>query len=172
MAVREPNPLDGKRLVASRPPLMPGYLRQVVREFVALETRSAVGQLEARHAGDGFETQLSAQTRAWEDSIVLIQSAMRDLTRRSPASRDWSVILEYPLYRLRKRIDLVVVASSTIVVVEIRVGESAFRSADRRQVEEYGLDLRLSSGESRSEDRSDSVVHSCTSPRRLQSHYR
>jgi hypothetical protein len=52
------------------------------------------------------------------------------------------VLLEYPLYRLRRRIDVVILAGTTIVVVECKVGAEKFNSEDLRQVEEYALDLR------------------------------
>jgi hypothetical protein len=52
------------------------------------------------------------------------------------------VLLEFPLYRLQRRIDVVLLATSIVVVVEAKIGERHFRAADARQVEEYGLDLR------------------------------
>src|SRR5262249_49443311 len=55
---------------------------------------------------------------------------------------DWAMLLEYPLYRLRRRIDIVILAGGTIVVVECKVGADHFSAQDRRQVEEYALDLR------------------------------
>ena len=64
------------------------------------------------------------------------------MLRMSPNTADWLVLLEYPLYRLRRRIDVLILSPTAIVVVELKVGESSFRSADRRQVEEYALDLR------------------------------
>lgn len=54
----------------------------------------------------------------------------------------WSILLEFPLYRLRRRIDIVILAHDRIVVVEYKVGAKHFSSEDRRQVEEYALDLR------------------------------
>lgn len=57
-------------------------------------------------------------------------------------SGSWHVLLEFPLYRLRRRIDVVVLTSANVAVIELKVGETLFRSTDRRQVEEYALDLR------------------------------
>jgi hypothetical protein len=50
--------------------------------------------------------------------------------------------LEFPLYRLRRRIDAVVLCEGTIVVIEGKVGGRRFLAGDERQVEEYALDLR------------------------------
>jgi hypothetical protein len=46
------------------------------------------------------------------------------------------------LYRLRKRIDAVILAGTTIIVIEGKVGETSFRPDDERQVVDYALDLR------------------------------
>ena len=51
-------------------------------------------------------------------------------------------MLEYPLYRLRKRLDLVLVADGQVFVVELKVGEAEVNTADLHQTEEYALDLR------------------------------
>jgi hypothetical protein len=51
-------------------------------------------------------------------------------------------LLEFPLYRLRRRIDVVLLAGPAVLVIETKVGATEFASADRRQVEEYALDLR------------------------------
>ena len=59
------------------------------------------------------------------------------------------MLLEFPLYRLRKRIDVVILTGSAIVVIETKYGETEFRIADERQVEEYALDLRDFHAESR-----------------------
>ncbi len=52
------------------------------------------------------------------------------------------MLLELPLYRLRRRIDLLILTEHTVVVLELKVGADRFTPADERQVEEYSLDLR------------------------------
>jgi hypothetical protein len=52
-----------------------------------------------------------------------------------------TILLEFPLYRLQRRIDIIVLATS-VIVIEAKVGEHRFLSSDERQVEEYCLDLR------------------------------
>lgn len=101
-----------------------------------------VGQLHAAYAASGYVTQFTSQTRSWAEVIPALQRQLADLSARKPESRDWTVILEFPLYRLRKRIDAVVLARATIVVMEFKAGAERFASADKRQVEEYALDLR------------------------------
>src|SRR5262245_25746947 len=121
---------------------MPAYYKSTVSGLVAAKPDGVVGQLEIEYARDGFMTQFAGPTRAWADLIPILQNQLQSLMDRVPDSRSWTVLLEYPLYRLRKRIDVVLLASTTIVVVEAKVGEREFHSVDERQVEEYALDLR------------------------------
>jgi hypothetical protein len=77
----------------------------------------------------------STQLIAWRRQIILLQDALLDLPG------DWRVLLEYPLLRLGRRIDAVLVGEHCILVLEFKVGIAAFTAMDRRQAEDYALDL-------------------------------
>jgi uncharacterized protein (UPF0212 family) len=51
------------------------------------------------------------------------------------------LLLEYPLLRLGRRIDAVLLTDSAILVLEFKVGAASFNNIDRQQVEDYALDL-------------------------------
>ncbi len=122
---------------------MPSYVRATVAEFVTLDSEQTLGRLETAYSRDGYATQFTKQTIAWEQFIPLFQQELCELQRMTRnLAGNWPVLLEFPLYRLRKRIDVVVLAGATIVVIEAKVGEKQFRKVDERQVEEYCLDLR------------------------------
>ena len=53
---------------------------------------------------------------------------------RRADSTSWTVLLEYPLYRLRKRIDAVLLSEAAIAVIEGKAGERRFKLEDERQV--------------------------------------
>src|SRR5262245_58612466 len=106
---------------------MPAYARMVLEDFVRADIAALVGQLETGHARDGYATQYTLQTRAWSQSIPLLQKALAEVLTFIPSTALWSVLLEFPLYRLRKRIDAVLLTSSTAVVIEVKVGEHQFR---------------------------------------------
>jgi len=105
---------------------MPAYLRSTVPEFASADPNAIVGTLETRYANDGFATQFLAQPRAWADLVPKLQAQLRQLMSLLPASRLWTILVEYPLYRLRKRVDMILLAESMIVVVEVKVGERRF----------------------------------------------
>jgi hypothetical protein len=118
---------------------MPAYVRLSLPDFIDANPDALLGQLEKSHSRDGYATQFSRQTTAWGTVLPELQKQFRGLL---PRAAKWTVLLEFPLYRLRKRIDLVILAGQLIVVLEVKVGETIFRAEDVRQVEEYALDLR------------------------------
>lgn len=121
---------------------MPAYLRRTVDEFISEEPIAVIGILQQAYASDGFVSQYTRQTQAWDQMVPELQRVFAQLLRSRPEAKDWTILLEYPLYRLRRRIDAVILADGLILVVECKVGADVFTAADRRQVEEYALDLR------------------------------
>lgn len=121
---------------------MPAYYRATIQEFLTEAPQNVLGTLQKAYAADGFLSLYTKQTQAWATVIPLLKAQFELLIQTQPAAKTWSVILEYPLYRLRKRIDIVVLAGAQIAVIECKVGSKEFLTQDRRQVEEYALDLR------------------------------
>ncbi|HEY0182995.1 MAG TPA: DNA/RNA helicase domain-containing protein [Rhodopila sp.] len=76
------------------------------------------------------------QIVAWRQQIELLREATADL------AADDRLLLEYPLLRLGRRIDAVLLTRRAIVVMEFKVGARTVTEAGRRQVEDYALDLQ------------------------------
>jgi hypothetical protein len=121
---------------------MPAYVRRPLTSLVSADPSALVGLLHQAHAADGYATQFTQQTKAWATALPMLQDQLGTLIDLLPRAADWTVLLEFPLYRLRRRIDAVLLAERVIVVVEMKVGERTFRAEDARQAEEYALDLR------------------------------
>ncbi len=77
----------------------------------------------------------ATQLLAWRRQIPLLREAMRGLPG------EWRVLLEYPLLRLGRRIDAVLIGEGCVLVLEFKIGTAPFAALDRRQVEDYALDL-------------------------------
>lgn len=107
--------------------------------FLDASPSALLGELERGYTRDGFATLYSQQTKAWDALLPLLQAQLRSCL---PNGGTWSVLLEFPLYRLRKRIDAVILTGDWIIVLEVKLGATAFLSPDLRQVEDYALDLR------------------------------
>jgi hypothetical protein len=121
---------------------MAAYVDLSAQEFVGASHDHLVAELQRAYAADRFITQYVSQSIAWEQSLPLLQQALANAIRQVPTASDWRVLLELPLYRLRRRIDALVVTDHAVVVLELKVGATTFLSQDGRQVEEYALDLR------------------------------
>ncbi len=91
----------------------------------------------ARH----FELMSAEQYASWEDSIPRLQRALAARTNTGLQRFAWHVILEYPLARLGKRIDCVLVGGPIILVIEFKRGPSSSVAAAIRQAEEYAFCL-------------------------------
>jgi hypothetical protein len=121
---------------------MPAYFRSTLDEFLATALETLLGTLQSGYESDGFVSQYTAQTKAWKTLIPLFRAELGRLVQDCPAAKGWGILLEYPLYRLRKRIDAILLTGRTIVVLETKVGVDRFQAQDDRQVEDYALDLR------------------------------
>jgi hypothetical protein len=121
---------------------MPAYARFTVGRFIHADIAAIVGSLQQAYAADGFATQYTRQTIAWARAVPELQHTFVEVLKVRPEADDWTILLEFPLYRMRRRIDVVILAGSLVIVVECKVGVDVFTSEDRRQVEEYALDLR------------------------------
>jgi hypothetical protein len=75
------------------------------------------------------------QVRAWRRQLVLLSAMDPDLSGR------WRILLEYPLLRLGRRIDAVLLCDRAVIVLEFKIGASTYTTLDRQQTEDYALDL-------------------------------
>jgi hypothetical protein len=73
-----------------------------------------------------------SQLRAWRREVDIL---------RDVVPGGWRVLFEYPLLRLGRRIDVVLLSDRAIFVLEFKVGAHGFAATDQRQVEDYALDL-------------------------------
>jgi hypothetical protein len=86
----------------------------------------------------------AAQVLAWRQQIDILKEALAGF---SASAR---ILLEYPLLRLGRRIDAVLVTSAAVFVLEFKM-HGLLTETDRRQVEDYALDLQDFHSGSRSE---------------------
>ena len=107
-----------------------------VQHFLDTPSETITGMLalaQIRH----FRINETQQVRAWEASIAMLRAALAEL----PEACAWHVLLEYPMLRLGRRPDAIVLTDRAILVLEFKAGAHGFSQADRRQVEDYAIDL-------------------------------
>lgn len=121
---------------------MAEYFSSTVKEFLGHSVESIQTKLHTSYAEDGFSSQYTTATKAWASTLKCLNRDLINLTKLIPAAESWGLILEYPLYRLRIRLDLVLLSPAAIYVIELKTESTEYLSTDKRQVEEYALDLR------------------------------
>ena len=107
-----------------------------VTEFLKTPTDPITGApavAQIRH----FRLNEAQQVRAWEHSILMLRRALAPL----PEAGAWHLLLEYPMLRLGRRPDAILLTDRAVLVLEFKAGAEACLPADRRQVEDYAIDL-------------------------------
>ena len=116
---------------------MPAFYRASIAEFLHVSESELTGRLTTEYARSGFQSQRTSQTIAWIADIVRLHSILADVINKNPAAADWSILLEFPIPRKEKRIDVVLLAADVIVILELKSSAQGIESI--RQVEEYAL---------------------------------
>lgn len=121
---------------------MPAYYKATFLKFLADDVSRIVGVLSERAAIEGHTLQHNRQTEAWRLTLDLLKAVVQDLVHESPLAAEWGLLVEYPIPRRQKRIDVVILAHSLVFCIEFKTGIGDHKVDSERQVEHYALDLR------------------------------
>lgn len=116
---------------------MPAFYRAPIAEFLSVSASELIGRLSTAYAHSGFEMQRATQTLTWADDVVRLQNVLRAVADSSSVEVNWSILLEFPIPRKEKRIDVVILAGDTILILELKSSVQGEQSL--RQAEEYAL---------------------------------
>jgi hypothetical protein len=83
-----------------------------------------------------YRTNEAAQLNAWACQLDWLRPAL------SEHPKNWRLLLEYPLIRLGRRLDAVLVTDRAIIVIEFKALGGNFTTDARVQAEDYAHDLR------------------------------
>ena len=106
-----------------------------LQQFSETKDEHILGALAAC-AMQAYRTNEAAQLRAWAWQIELLRPALGQLPR------NWRLLLEYPLIRLGRRLDAVLVTDRAVIVIEFKALGGSFTTEARIQAEDYAHDLR------------------------------
>ena len=120
---------------------MPAWFKATVGDFITKPPADVVGAL-SRELIRSFSGDHAKQRASWFEQVTLLQESLDALTGDRPQAINWGILFEYPLLRLQRRLDIVVLAGQRVAVVEFKVGADSYQRADVLQVEDYALDLR------------------------------
>lgn len=116
--------------------------------FLNTDENAVVGQLSSGYSDARFYKLIATQIEVWGQEVSILRQVLFSL-RDEIDIDDWHILFEYPIPRRGKRIDVVVLTKTVIMVLEFKIGASQYQSADKMQVEDYCLDLRDFHAESR-----------------------
>jgi hypothetical protein len=96
-----------------------------------------------------FDSLSHDQRDAWQQQLMLLQSWSHSFLATCPTAADCGIVFEYTLPRSTSRVDVVILGSSKVILLEFKVGKSAGGKADEDQISRYALDIAYYHKESR-----------------------
>ena len=108
------------------------YFSNSIHEFHQKPNESILFELIQASEGSNL---LESQKLAWEVEISLLKNQL-------PRTLNGRVIFEYTIPRVGKRVDVLLVLSNAIFVIEFKVNAGSFFGADKDQTVDYALDLK------------------------------
>jgi hypothetical protein len=115
------------------PPLHLAWWSAPLSTFRAQTDAGIVERLNLRLVESHF-TARADQLSAWRTTLPILRAAVAGLPDH------WRLLFEYPLLRLGRRLDVVLVSDPAIFVFEFKMKQ--FDRSARSQAEDYALDLR------------------------------
>jgi hypothetical protein len=116
---------------------MAAYFRVTVEKLLTMTDDEVVGQLAINQVGIRQE-----QLNAWREQASVMKAVGAILIEENASADEWSLLFEYEMLRIQRRIDLVLIADTVIFCIEFKMGASRYDAADKRQTEDYAFDLR------------------------------
>lgn len=118
---------------------MPAFFSSTLRNLLTASISEVLGILADGNSRARFPI-TPEQIEAWKFQLPPLQRAASELIRKVSGSGLWTVLLEYPIPRIGKRIDCVLLARDVIAVLEFKTGISP--ASGIAQAEDYAAMLR------------------------------
>ena len=116
---------------------MPAFYRATVAHFLCSSETELLGILSTAYAKEGFVNQKARQTLTWLADTRALRDSLQSASQISSRINTWSVLLEFNIPRKEKRLDVVLLASDRIILLELKSSDT--QSQHRLQLEEYAL---------------------------------
>lgn len=106
------------------------------REFIHSSDTLLSENLKDNLLDSGFDLNTETAT-SWDESIVWLKEGLSKVATRHPEAFEWSIVMEYVIPVLRKRIDIIILTQTRVVVIEFKGGNSASAKQALTQAKEY-----------------------------------
>ncbi len=118
---------------------MASFYQSSVGEFLSFSVEETLARLSVGYANRGFVRQFSDQTLTWKYDLSCLHRVLDECSREFPSAADWGLLLEFEVPRKESRIDIVLLIEDKVVLIETKSGAASLE--DRRQIQEYALQL-------------------------------
>jgi len=109
---------------------VPAYLRSTLDTFCATTDEEVLTRLTQGYLRDGFAALQSEADTAFEVSIPRIRRSLQEAVSKVATVERAGVVLKFPIYRLRKRLDLVLLIGDIVVPIEIKTRAEEVTASD------------------------------------------
>lgn len=109
-----------------------------VKDFLTRSSDEIIGGICRRYSNQGAFDITPEQQFAWEKEVFFLKKHLAKLTQAG----DWTILFEYKLPRINRWIDVVLLTEYHVIIIEFKVGESEFLSADLAQLVDYTHDIK------------------------------
>jgi hypothetical protein len=106
------------------------YYSDSIEQFLLKSTEEIIGSITLSNQFDSNRN----QNQSWEQQIPLL--------KKSLAGHVGTLFLEFSIPRMGKRVDCLVIIADIVFVIEFKIGEKEYLSANFDQVWDYALDLK------------------------------
>jgi len=106
------------------------YYCDSIDQFLVKSTDEIIGSITRSNQFDSNRN----QNQSWEQQIPLL--------KRSLVGFAGTMFLEFSIPRMGKRVDCLVIIENVVFVIEFKIGEKEYLSANMDQVWDYALDLK------------------------------
>ncbi|HNI26263.1 MAG TPA: hypothetical protein PLJ29_07895 [Leptospiraceae bacterium] len=106
------------------------FYTDTIQSFIHTDSGLIIGHL-ARNSQFSIQ---SEQISAWETEIQILKKNFSDMTGK--------IYFEYSIPRMGRRIDVLLIIKSAILILEFKAGEKKFKQSAVDQVWDYALDLK------------------------------
>lgn len=121
---------------------MKAYYSNTITNFLVDDTERIIGILTHQSGIAGFHQQLHKQTTSWNEEIILLKRVFLELSKSRQELLESTILLEYPIARREKRIDIVLLINDIVTIIEFKAGKAKYERSDIEQLTDYCLDLR------------------------------
>lgn len=117
------------------------FYKNSLAGFLQEDTNKIIGDLTYRSGVSGFYQQNHKQTKSWDSEIRVLKQAVSNLLNEVPTASKFGILLEYPIARRSKRIDIILL-TDRITIIEFKSNKVKFDQVDEEQLLDYCLDIR------------------------------